>query len=278
MAEHCPDAVPLALGRLRGWQWQINARGYANVVPVPPEDTAPSARERIVHTAIGDSVYGMLYRLTREDEKRLDQYEGVGVFYGKTTPSIEVLRVAPQRQSFKPLQSQSEPHDSARDDAQANTQGSRYVSPAPVGGPSRTAGPSRSALPPGYAGGLAAISQSFQDVRGSPNDPPMADGQSRFKVPTVKTLLPPTQVFKDATTSPQSLFTELVPGTEVTAVIYVDTWRTKPDKAWGGYINRINQGINESRKWGLPEIYVSEVLRKYIPDPKDRNAQDYARD
>lgn len=142
MAQRCPDSPAEGLGLLRGWRWLINDRGYANVVEGEDED--------------GDDVpalvYGVLYRLSAEDEDSLDMYEGVPRAYEKLWLPVEIV----------------------------------------TGG-----------------GGEAET---------------------------------------------------------VTALVYVDKKRVHPSVPREEYIDRMNRGIVEaSDQWGLPEWYVTQVMRPYIP-------------
>lgn len=68
MSLRCPSSLYLGLGRLPGYRWIINSRGYANVV---------SSAEA------GAEVYGLVYNLTPDDERGLDRNEGVPFAYTK---------------------------------------------------------------------------------------------------------------------------------------------------------------------------------------------------
>jgi gamma-glutamylcyclotransferase len=113
MRERCPYSTAVGLGKMTGWKWIINRRGYANVVKLGKEDQDIEMREEyegsdeeyseeegeaedgeVVKERKGkgileDSgeqageVYGMLYLLPTEDEERLDRYEGVPWAYEK---------------------------------------------------------------------------------------------------------------------------------------------------------------------------------------------------
>lgn len=43
MEMRCPSSPYVAPARLKNWRWQINKRGYANIVPVPVAPAAPVA-------------------------------------------------------------------------------------------------------------------------------------------------------------------------------------------------------------------------------------------
>ncbi|KXH65240.1 AIG2 family protein [Colletotrichum nymphaeae SA-01] len=58
----------------------------------------------------------------------------------------------------------------------------------------------------------------------------------------------------------------LTPGSNVTALVYVDTERTEPSTPWAEYIDRMNRGVDEAtERFGLPRGYVDEVIRACIP-------------
>ncbi|KAK2593281.1 hypothetical protein QQS21_009005 [Conoideocrella luteorostrata] len=60
MQRRCPNSKYVGFGRLPDFRWQINERGFAN----------------IVH-ADGHSVYGLVYEIDDGDEEKLDISEGV---------------------------------------------------------------------------------------------------------------------------------------------------------------------------------------------------------
>jgi cation transport regulator ChaC len=72
MTVRCADAVFIATGVVAGWRFRINTRGVATLVP---ED--------------GSAVHGILWHLSKADERTLDRYEGVGIgLYSKTTMQV----------------------------------------------------------------------------------------------------------------------------------------------------------------------------------------------
>ncbi|KAH8807406.1 hypothetical protein F5884DRAFT_341602 [Xylogone sp. PMI_703] len=74
MAARCPSSVFVGRGRLHNYRFQINERGYANVVP--SEDP-------------GSFVDGLCYRLSPSDERSLDRSEGVPTAYEKHLQEVE---------------------------------------------------------------------------------------------------------------------------------------------------------------------------------------------
>lgn len=74
MVRRCPESRYVGLGKLHNYRWQINQRGYANIIPCP-----------------GRTVEGLCYLLSQEDERRLDASEGVPTAYQKHILEIEVV-------------------------------------------------------------------------------------------------------------------------------------------------------------------------------------------
>ncbi|KAF3043624.1 hypothetical protein E8E12_000779 [Didymella heteroderae] len=72
MSIRCPTSTYIGVARLPHYSWLINDRGYANVV----ERNSSSPH-------YSDYVYGLVYSLLPEDERRLDRNEGVPVAYTK---------------------------------------------------------------------------------------------------------------------------------------------------------------------------------------------------
>ncbi|KAL7947333.1 hypothetical protein V8C42DRAFT_317491 [Trichoderma barbatum] len=93
MRQRCPYSTAVGLGKISGWRWIINARGYANIVREGEDEDVNEEEEKHIESrgqrrtedAEDDEnqVYGMLYLLPVEDEDRLDQYEGVPWAYEK---------------------------------------------------------------------------------------------------------------------------------------------------------------------------------------------------
>lgn len=83
MSLRCPESRFIGRAVLHNFHWQINQRGYANVVPAPvpnPGDAVPASR---------DVVEGLCFLLSRSDEERLDRAEGVPTAYEKMYDEVE---------------------------------------------------------------------------------------------------------------------------------------------------------------------------------------------
>lgn len=88
MRSRCPGAVAVGLAFLPGYDFIINERGFANVIPSTsstPATTTPG-------DGGGSGVYGVLYRLSSPAEKqRLDRYEGVPWAYEDLVLDVQQL-------------------------------------------------------------------------------------------------------------------------------------------------------------------------------------------
>lgn len=72
--ERCPDAIPIAVGKLPGYRFALDSAGTATVLP---QDESV--------------VYGLTWRISSEDELALDRYEGVSLdCYSKEHLSIDL--------------------------------------------------------------------------------------------------------------------------------------------------------------------------------------------
>ncbi|RYP41059.1 hypothetical protein DL767_001220 [Monosporascus sp. MG133] len=84
MQYRCPNSPPVALAHLPGWTWLINERGYANIVRTDRK-TLQAQKGPVSAVSTADhGVYGVLYKLDREDEAMLDVCEGVPWAYEKS--------------------------------------------------------------------------------------------------------------------------------------------------------------------------------------------------
>ena len=165
MTTRCPTSTYLGVARLPNYQWIINDRGYANVVEVTDSNSTSMS-------PYDDVVFGLVYSLEAEDEKRLDKNEGVPVAYTKEMLECE----------FWPSDTEHKVDTS--------------------------------------------------------KDPEKKEGM----------------------------------------LVYIDRNRVQPDKPREEYIYRMNQGITDAVKLGVPEDYVRDVMRKYIPAQEDDDGKEGERE
>lgn len=159
MIRRCPASPYIGIARLNGYRWLINDRGYANVVEPASDDKSDS-----------DAVWGLVYSLEADDERRLDLNEGVPYAYTK-----ELLTV-----DYWPVSNGSKPE-----------------------------------------------------------------------------------------TDEEAVEKEML--------VYIDRKRVKPDKPKKEYIYRMNMGIKDAVGEGMPQCYVDDVMRKFIPDEEDKDVEGFAR-
>ncbi|KAL2143102.1 hypothetical protein VTI28DRAFT_316 [Corynascus sepedonium] len=106
MSLRCPYSPYVGLGRLRGHEWFINARGYANIAQAaasgnnddhndPNTPKVVSSQEEPDRNLNQDSkrsepeVWGLVYALSPADEAQLDVNEGVPYAYEKRMLPVE---------------------------------------------------------------------------------------------------------------------------------------------------------------------------------------------
>lgn len=101
VARRCPKAKYVGIARLRHWKWQINERGYANVVEAPKVPYQASLARWLGPLMTAHDIeqgdlrqdnlrtYGMVYELTPEDEKQMDRFEDVPNSYTKEEAIVE---------------------------------------------------------------------------------------------------------------------------------------------------------------------------------------------
>ncbi|KAI8220404.1 hypothetical protein K4K54_002792 [Colletotrichum sp. SAR 10_86] len=82
MEQRCPSSHPVGLAFLRDYTFIINGRGYANVVQNGADDVANDA-----------GVYGVVYKISPEDEASLDRYEGVPYAYTKEYMTVDFVKL-----------------------------------------------------------------------------------------------------------------------------------------------------------------------------------------
>jgi cation transport regulator ChaC len=90
MALRCPTSQYLGVGRLDGWKWIINERGYADVVEVRGSNSSSNDNDGKGYTDYSNSVFGLVFTLKEADERRLDRNEGVPIAYTKEYHSIKL--------------------------------------------------------------------------------------------------------------------------------------------------------------------------------------------
>lgn len=79
-ADRAPSARLVGVGRLRGFTLRFHKRSFVD----------GTGKANIVEAGSLDLVWGALYRLGEDDQRRLDRTEGLGVGYDRRAVDVEV--------------------------------------------------------------------------------------------------------------------------------------------------------------------------------------------
>lgn len=176
--------------RLKGFRWIIYQRGFANIVEVDSHDD--EKEEKGKEGDYRNQVWGMMYSLEEEDEKLLDEREGVPVAYRKEWIECEFWTVP-----------------------EAATSSSSS----------------------------SALSRGGEEEVGKNEDGSTLEEEKKKRKPA------------DITKRP---------GKEK-MLVYINREMTDEGEIRKEYISRMNCGIKDAVKEGLPREYVEQVLRRWIP-------------
>lgn len=178
--------------RLKGFKWIIYQRGFANIVEVDSHKEGDDEKEEKGEEGdYRNEVWGMMYSLEEEDEKLLDEREGVPVAYRKEWIECEFWTVP--------------------EAAAASASSSRE--------------------------------EEEEEEVGKNEDGSTLDEEKKKRKPA------------DITKRP---------GKEK-MLVYINREMTDEGEIRKEYISRMNCGIKDAVKEGLPREYVEQVLRRWIP-------------
>lgn len=176
--------------RLKGFKWIIYQRGFANIVEV--DSYKEEGTEKGEEGDYRNEVWGMMYSLEEEDEKLLDEREGVPVAYRKEWIECEFWTV-PEAAAASASSSREEEEEE-------------------------------------------------EEVGKNEEDTTTAEKKKKRK---------PADITKR-------------PGKEK-MLVYINREITDEGEIRKEYISRMNCGIKDAVKEGLPREYVEQVLRRWIP-------------
>ena len=94
MYDRCPNSSIAGMGRMKGYRWIINKRGYANIVPTEATEGGKQPYD-VPYTHVEECVYGMVYLIAPDDEARLDVHEEVPFAYTKEIMTADFWPVGP---------------------------------------------------------------------------------------------------------------------------------------------------------------------------------------
>jgi gamma-glutamylcyclotransferase len=228
MAQRCPESRYIGMAYLHGYKFQINQRGYANVIP-----------------SSDDVVAGLCYLLSAGDEARLDANEGVRFgTYEKEFLDVEAFlpgaAVVGRRVS----------EIIGRGLVRGSVGGG--CEEAPVISKPRTSGDQMSS---------ASIDFTYnsEGMRKEIGLEPLAL-ISDLQIPVTDEQAPPTGQQKIQNTpgvTPR--------GERLQALVYISRQYTTEGSPREEYVDRMNLGITDGLMLGVTEEYVEKYLRKYIP-------------
>lgn len=175
---------------MKGFEWIIYQRGFANIVEVDGHEEGDD--EKGEEGDYRNQVWGMMYSLEEEDEKLLDEREGVPVAYRKEWIECEFWTV-----------------------------------------PEAAAASASSSL---------SSREEEEEVGKNEEDTTTAENKKKRK---------PADITKR-------------PGKEK-MLVYINREMTDEGEIRKEYISRMNCGIEDAVKEGLPREYVEQVLRRWIP-------------
>ena len=232
MAKRCPESRYIGTAKLHDYRFQINERGYANVLPSP-----------------GNCVEGLVYLLNPTDEARLDKSEGVPTAYQKQILAIEVVtakidyvgRAVPELAQrldgldphVVPLETFTKSRDFRRD--------SLYDLHLPVYQEERSRPPARK----------ESRSLSRGRTKHDTHNQAWADERTD------------TQAGYDGS---RRLHIDSTSGQATEALVYLSEDYVRDDRPRPEYIDRMNAGIIDARKLGMSDMYIETCLRNYIKD------------
>lgn len=90
MVERCPESKFMGIGRLDGWRWQINERGYANIVEITSDAKPERQMPMQAQSGSSNAVWGLIYTISKDDEAQLDVNEGVPYAYTKEIRPVRI--------------------------------------------------------------------------------------------------------------------------------------------------------------------------------------------
>lgn len=188
MRQRCPTSKYIGIARLTGYQWIIYKRGYANIVKIDDGYDEENVEEKEEKHEWEHEVWGLVYELEQEDERRLDRNEGVPVAYQKRDIECELWRSK---------------DTSSRQRTVDTNQELRYTE------------------------------------HGKP----------------------------DTTTKPE----------KIDMLVYINETMTEEGEIKEEYIYRMNMGIRDAVREGVPREYVRKVLRRWIPEKDSEHIEKVAR-
>jgi gamma-glutamylcyclotransferase len=226
MRKRCPESRYLGVAYLRGYKFQINQRGYANVVP-----------------SQDDVVAGLCYLLSAEDERRLDVNEGVAFgAYQKEILDVELFLAKAVVVGRKVSEIIEFGFVGVAMDGRR--EGAPTV-PDPLTRDDQTL--------PGHPD---SVSQDMVNELGLEPSAPVSDPHPLATGQQVH--ISDQQIIQSTSEVPPR-------GETLQALVYVSRQYTTESTPREEYVDRMNLGITDALKLGVSEEHMQKYIRKYIP-------------
>jgi Gamma-glutamyl cyclotransferase, AIG2-like len=225
MSKRCPQSRFVGRARLYQYHFQINERGFANVVPTRNPESF---------------VDGLCYRLTIDDEERLDRSEGVPTAYQKQMLDVEFFAATPSLLG-------RDVTDIVRN------RGSSVQSLSPYRGASY-ADQRKEESYQEWSGGQAQQNTVLKSTahRRSQSLPGRVEQLGTLNIRVDVTVWdeqpPPAQARGELTK----------------VMVYLSSVYAKDGYPWDEYIERMELGLQEALKLGISETYVQKCVRPYL--------------
>lgn len=232
MAKRCPESRYIGTAKLHDYRFQINERGFANVLPSP-----------------GDCVEGLVYLLNLTDEARLDKSEGVPTAYQKCNLAIEVFTAAIDYvgRAVPELAQRLEGSEPDTVPLEVSTKSMDFRSDS-LNDPHLPVYQKKSLWPsapknwPSLARGHTKHDTNNQAWADEQNDTQAGyEGSRRLRDHSLK-------------------------GQATEALVYLSNDFVQDSEPRNEYVDRMNAGIIDARKLGMSDMYVDACLRHYIRD------------
>jgi hypothetical protein len=238
MAKRCPDSQYQGRARLHHFRWQINDRGFANVIPDP-----------------NAFVEGLCYLLSAEDEMRLDRSEGVPTAYQKKWAEVEffpaAVKLGGRRVTeilrFDLMERNGQPPAA---EARASRTESADVEPAYRAGAEPTLAndhPRRE---------VTEITYFVRDGRTQAIE---ETGTSRRRGQSV-----PAGNRNHTEGRPPANITGRSHGEPARALVYLSQNHIKEGLPWDEYVERMNWGIIDAMDLGISHQYIEQAITPFI--------------
>lgn len=233
MAKRCPESRYIGTAKLHDFRFQINERGFANIVP--------SSRH---------SVEGLVYRLNQTDEAKLDKNEGVPTAYQKYIVLIEVFTAAIE------LVARAVPELAKEMEASEPRITALGASEESIGSHIDPRNYSHQPVYENNSRRLSASKRRRSRARGHTrhdrND--LAGVEEQIDI---QPGYDNSRQLQDHSLTLRGQFTKVL--------VYLSSNYVQDSKPRDEYVDRMNAGIIDARRLGVSEIYIEDCLRRYIP-------------